>query len=147
MLDGIERAAQSVNLKMGSLRRSPSGILATVTLANNDVAIYVNGVLDAGSRSDSADLPYAACACAVVFGCTSDQVSGSFVTGGIDDIRIWNRALAPAEMQVLASVPPQSSAAALAGVVMAPSVPALPAGTFLPFFAPTNARCLCVLSV
>lgn len=76
----------------------------TITAANNDVTIYADGVLDQGARSTSSALPATACACALAFGARSDQTVGSFLTGSIDDIRIYAGSL---PTTVLATVPKQ----------------------------------------
>jgi Concanavalin A-like lectin/glucanases superfamily len=73
----------------------------TTTLANNDVALYVNGVQDQGARTDSAFGPTGSCVCPLVFGVISDLAAGSWLTGAIDQVRIWNRALSDGEIAAL----------------------------------------------
>jgi hypothetical protein len=71
----------------------------TTTGTNNDVTLYVNGVVDQSARGSSFNAPYVTCACALAFGCTSDQAG--FVTGGLDDVRIWTRGLSQSEVTLL----------------------------------------------
>lgn len=69
----------------------------TVTLANNDVTIYADGILDQGSRTDSGANPYKALASYTVLGTTSDFGAGTFLTGTIEEVRIYNRELSYGE--------------------------------------------------
>jgi hypothetical protein len=66
----------------------------TVTRANNDMTIYLNGLVDQGSRSDSGAGAYAVCSggsCPVNFGASS--VPDFFLTGALDHIMIFGRGL------------------------------------------------------
>jgi hypothetical protein len=74
----------------------------TTTLANNDVTIYHNGLLDQGVRTDSAIGPYVVPVLPLVFGTTSDAVAGGFLAGALDVVWILNRGVAASEMLALA---------------------------------------------
>jgi hypothetical protein len=60
----------------------------TVTLANNDVTLYVDGLLDQGARTDSAAGGYSVSIDPLTLGTTSDHDATSFLTGALDDVRI-----------------------------------------------------------
>lgn len=63
----------------------------------NSLTIYVNGVLDQGSNFVNAgSTGYGACACALTFGVQADLDSLSYITGALDNIRIWNYGLSAA---------------------------------------------------
>lgn len=60
----------------------------TVTAANNSISIYIDGVLDQGSLTDQT-LPYQIMTRELRIGVISDLSSG-FITGTIDDVRIYS---------------------------------------------------------
>jgi Concanavalin A-like lectin/glucanases superfamily len=76
----------------------------TVTSSSNSTTIYLNGVLDQGTPLGAADV-YTPCNgganCPVVFGVISDQATGTWLTGAIDQVRIWNRGLSDGEIAAL----------------------------------------------
>ncbi len=70
----------------------------TVTLANNDVTIYINTFLDQGARTDSGFGPYSPGTHPLVLGVLSDLFAGSWYTGLIDELRIYDRELTIGEI-------------------------------------------------
>jgi hypothetical protein len=111
----------------------------STTIANNDVALYVNGVLDQDVRVSSNSTGNMACACPLTFGALSSLDAGSFVGGSFASVRLWQRRLTEGEIHALARLTLTGEAElfrALPQAFLAPAaalVPA-PAGTFLPFF-------------
>jgi hypothetical protein len=76
----------------------------TTTQANNDVAIYFNGVLDQTAPTTGAN-PYGICGCNLQYG-LRDVASNPF-GGSLNDIRIYNRGVPASEiMQIVKSGPP-----------------------------------------
>lgn len=61
----------------------------TATLSLNDVAIYIDGLLNQGARTDSGSQPYSVSVDPLTIGSLSDQQAGSFLTGALDDLRIY----------------------------------------------------------
>jgi Concanavalin A-like lectin/glucanases superfamily len=76
----------------------------TVVSTSNSLTIYVNGVVDQGTPAAANDV-YVPCnggaLCPLVFGVISDQAAGTWVTGSIDQVRIWNRGLSDGEVAAL----------------------------------------------
>jgi Concanavalin A-like lectin/glucanases superfamily len=76
----------------------------TISSSSNVVTIYLNGVVDQGTPTPPADV-YTPCNgganCPVVFGVISDQGPGTWLTGSIDQVRIWNRPLSDGEIAAL----------------------------------------------
>jgi Concanavalin A-like lectin/glucanases superfamily len=113
-------------------------VVDTVTAANNDVGIYVNGVLDQGTRFNSGGLVAALCACGLAFGAKSDGDASQILEGSVDDIRIWRGALPLTTIASLSLDRPPD----FGGLVQPPLAPAFPAsvagapsrGKFFPFF-------------
>jgi hypothetical protein len=75
----------------------------TVTAATNDVTIYINGRLSQGARSTGAGLPYVVGAYPLTLGAISDPVA--FLTGALDDVRIYASSLGAVSAQKMASDP------------------------------------------
>lgn len=61
----------------------------TTTLASNDVTIYMDGVLDQGSRSDSG-VPYSPGTTKLVASALSDLDSAGYIAGSVEDLTIWS---------------------------------------------------------
>lgn len=71
----------------------------TLTLANNDVTVYVDGVLDQQGRTDSGGDPYGALVgWPLMLGTLADQQAGSFFTGSLDGVQLYNRGLTAPEV-------------------------------------------------
>jgi Concanavalin A-like lectin/glucanases superfamily len=75
----------------------------TATLANNDIAIFTDGVSDQTTPlTQTASTPYEPCSvllpgCPLRLGAPSDNASQQF-GGALDDVRLWQRGLSPAEV-------------------------------------------------
>lgn len=65
----------------------------TTTLASNDVAIYYDGALDQGSRSDSGGGPYFAGTTRLGFGASSDIESTTTLAGTVENFSVYSGAL------------------------------------------------------
>lgn len=95
------RASVSTNLLNGAWRHLAAVFKTdTVTLANNDVAIYVDGVLDQDAGFSSGFGPYVAAALPITVGAISDGTSITFA-GAVDDIRVYPRMLQSGEVAAL----------------------------------------------
>lgn len=68
----------------------------TVTSGGNDMVIYGDGVLDQGSTGRTGN-GYQTATALLAIGSTSDGFAGNFLTGSIDDVRVWQRGLSTAE--------------------------------------------------
>jgi hypothetical protein len=75
----------------------------TATAATNDVTIYIDGRLSQGTRGTTSGLPYTLGAYALTLGATSDPAA--FLTGALDDVRIYTRSLGAVHAQKMASDP------------------------------------------
>jgi hypothetical protein len=60
----------------------------TTTLANNDVTIYIDGILNQGSRTDNGAGGYTVAVAPLTLGTAADHDVNSFFTGAMDDVRI-----------------------------------------------------------
>lgn len=74
----------------------------TVTAANNDVSLYVDGKQDQTTKTAGTN-PYFVCStsCPLVFGSISDNQVGNNFAGTMDDVMIFNGALSAQEIQAL----------------------------------------------
>ena len=109
----------------------------TVTIATNDLTIYINGILDQGTLFSNATDAAGACGCGLAFGAQTSADAGSFVTGRLDDIRVWNRGLGLQEIQAVATQPAPSFGGLLVPLELSPVAlvtTVTPTGTLLPFF-------------
>jgi hypothetical protein len=112
-------------------------VIDMVTVGNNDVGIYINGVLDQDPRFSNGG-PASACACALAFGATSTGDTTQILEGSLDDIRIWRGALPLTTITSLSLDRPPD----FGGLVQPPLAPAFPSavagtpsrGQFFPFF-------------
>jgi hypothetical protein len=75
----------------------------TVTAATNDVTIYIDGRLSQDARFSAANLPYAVGPYALTVGAYVDPAN--FLTGALDDLRIYRGSLGAVTAQKIASDP------------------------------------------
>ncbi len=83
----------------------------TVTIGNNSVALYVDGLLIASSNGGSGSLP-SLNNHAVTFGCrlNNEDSPDLFLPAKIDDLRIYNVGLSAGEIAVLGEAPTETDA-------------------------------------
>lgn len=126
-LDGTWRQA-TVLLKTDTV--GPEGL-------GCDVTLYINGILDQGTNTQTAFGPHGPCTCGLAFGAQADAEAGTFLPGSLDDIRIWNRGLGLQEIQAVATQSAPSFGGLLMPVELSPVAlvtTVTPTGTLLPFF-------------
>ncbi len=98
-----ERTTTTTTLNNGTWRHFAVVFTTnTTTLASNDVALYIDGALDQGSRTDSGAGAYQTNNRALLFGALSDLTAG-FHSGSLDDIRLYPTALSAENVARIAS--------------------------------------------
>lgn len=104
----------------------------TTTGANNDVTLYINGLLDQGTLTSSGD-PYSACSCNLVLGTLSDL--STWLNGAQANMRVYRRGLTATEVFQVYTLGPQGDPGLLAlpPVLVAAPMGGSP-GSFFPFF-------------
>jgi hypothetical protein len=77
----------------------------TVTIANNAITLYINGVADAGTPTSGTN-PYSPCInCNFIVG--AGETGNAPILGALDDVRWWDRGLTATEaLQAYRSQPP-----------------------------------------
>lgn len=89
-----QRSTVSTTLKDGNLHCLAVVFTTnTTTLANNDMAIYYDGALDQGSRSDSGAGAYVPPPVKFVFGALSDLDISGWLVGTVENFSVYSTAL------------------------------------------------------